>query len=137
MSIQAQVLNLLMTLQAERKLTYFFITHDLSVVRHFASRVAVMYMGAVVELADGDALFEDPRHPYTRLLLSAAPKLAGDGLAGGRSVGEPPDPVAPPSGCAFRTRCSEASARCADEAPALLRRGGARVACHAVAEGRI
>ncbi len=127
----------MMEAQAARGLTYFFITHDLSVVAHFASRVAVMYMGAVVELADGASLFSRPRHPYTQLLLSAAPKLSGEGLAGGRSVGEPPDPVNPPSGCAFRTRCPYADARCAAETPTLREAGPASVACHAVQEGRI
>lgn len=135
-SIQAQVLNLMVEAQAARGLTYFFITHDLSVVSHFATRVAVMYMGAVVELAPGEDLFATPRHPYTQLLLSAAPKLSGSGLAGGRSVGEPPDPVNPPSGCAFRTRCPLANARCASETPTLKDAGAASVACHAVEEGR-
>ena len=135
-SIQAQVLNLMMEAQAERGLTYFFITHDLSVVAHFATRVAVMYMGSVVELADGGALFEAPQHPYTQLLLAAAPKLSGAGLASGRAVGEPPDPTNPPSGCAFRTRCPLANSRCAAEAPQLRPTNGVEVACHAVEEGR-
>ena len=136
-SIQAQVLNLLAEARRERKLTYFFITHDLSVVEHFGDRVAVMYLGAVVELAPVAEIFARPRHPYTQLLLSAIPRLEGGAFARKRTLGEPPDPIKPPSGCAFRTRCPLANDRCARERPALRPVGGdGFAACHAVEENR-
>ncbi|OTF01952.1 ABC transporter ATP-binding protein [Halorubrum sp. SD683] len=107
-SIQAQVLNTMRELQDEFNLTYLFISHDLSVIRHISDRVAVMYLGRIVELAEKEELFEDPKHPYTRSLLSAIP-VPDPSQAGSRTIlqGDVPDPVDPPSGCRFRTRCPE------------------------------
>ncbi|MBU3259254.1 ATP-binding cassette domain-containing protein [Roseovarius sp. PS-C2] len=130
-SIQAQILNLLSDLQAERGLTYLFITHDLSVVEHFGSRVAVMYLGAVMELARADTIFDDPKHPYTRLLLDAIPKLEGGSFDKPRTPGELPDPVNPPPGCPFAPRCPMAEARCRSERPKLRTLdNGTQAACH-------
>jgi len=119
-SVQAQVLNLLLELQASLKLTYLFVAHDLSVVRHISDRVAVMYVGQLVELAPTDALFRRPRHPYTAALMRAVPvadprETSTDTILGG----EVPSPAAPPSGCYFHPRCRFADARCRTEAPAL------------------
>ncbi len=130
-SIQAQILNLLTDLQAERGLTYLFITHDLSVVEHFGSRVAVMYLGAVMELAEAETIFEAPKHPYTRLLLDAIPKLEGGSFDKPRTPGELPDPVNPPPGCPFAPRCPMAEARCRSERPKLRALdNGTQAACH-------
>lgn len=130
-SIQAQILNLLTDLQAERGLTYLFITHDLSVVEHFGSRVAVMYLGAVMELAEAETIFEAPKHPYTRLLLDAIPKLEGGSFDKPRTPGELPDPVNPPPGCPFAPRCPMAEARCRSERPKLRTLdNGTQAACH-------
>ncbi len=141
-SIRAQVLNLLEDLQAQLALTYLFIAHDLSVVRHIADRVAVMYLGSMVETAATDDLFERPAHPYTQALISAVP-VPDPKVERSRKrillTGEVPSPVNPPSGCRFRTRCpkfanelSEAERRrCIDEPPALVDRGqGHPTACH-------
>jgi len=135
-SIQAQILNLLRELQRELDLTIVFIAHDLSVVRHMCDRVAVMYLGRVVEEATSDALFSAPRHPYTQALLSAIP-LPQPGARARRVRalrGDPPSPVSPPAGCVFHPRCARAVAgTCDAQAPALARRpGGGRVACHLV-----
>jgi peptide/nickel transport system ATP-binding protein len=137
-SIQAQVLNLLMDAQETRNLTYLFITHDLAVVEHFGTRVAVMYLGRVCELAETKTLFAAPRHPYTQALLSAIPKLEDDRPNYIRLQGEVPTPVNLPSGCVFHGRCPYANERCRQEIPQLIATGGgAQVACHAVEEGRL
>jgi peptide/nickel transport system ATP-binding protein len=135
-SIQAQILNLMTKAREERGLTYLFITHDLSVVQHFGDRVAVMYLGQIVELAEVETLFDRPRHPYTRLLLDAIPKLEGGSFERERKPGELPNPIKPPPGCPFAPRCSLADKRCRAERPALLPAGPAQVACFAVEEGR-
>jgi len=119
-SIQAQVLNLLLELQARLKLTFLFVAHDLSVVRHIADRIAVMYVGQLVELARTDALFRRPQHPYTAALMRAVPAAdprvrSGDAILGG----EVSSPAAPPPGCYFNPRCRHAQPRCRVEAPAL------------------
>jgi peptide/nickel transport system ATP-binding protein len=135
-SIQAQILNLMTKAREERGLTYLFITHDLSVVQHFGDRVAVMYLGQIVELSDVEALFDHPRHPYTRLLLDAIPKLEGGSFDRERQPGELPNPIKPPPGCPFAPRCPLANNRCRSERPALRPAGPAMVACFAVEEGR-
>ncbi len=137
-SIQAQVLNLLMDAQAERSLTYLFITHDLSVVEHFGTRVAVMYLGTVCELAPTRTLFSAPRHPYTQALLSAIPRLDVGRSKHIKLSGEVPTPIDLPTGCVFHGRCRHADARCRESVPALTAcDGGTLVACHAVEEGRL
>jgi oligopeptide transport system ATP-binding protein len=132
-SIQAQILNLLADLKDQFGLTLIFISHNLSVVRHVSDRIMVLYLGRIVELASGDDLYDQPRHPYTRALLTAVPipdpKLARqrsiDGL-----VGEIPSPINPPSGCTFRTRCRYALPICAQQRPPLEDTGTRTVACH-------
>ena len=136
-SIQAQVLNLLMEAQEARNLTYMFITHDLSVVEHFGTRVAVMYLGTVCEVAKTADLFDTPKHPYTQALLSAIPRLDAKKRTHIKLDGEVPTPVNLPSGCVFHGRCPHANQRCKEEIPALRQVDGAGVACHAVEEGRI
>ena len=132
-SIQAQIVNLLQDLQAEFGLTYLFISHDLSVVRHIADRVAVMYLGIVAELAPTRSMFANPKHPYTRALLSSVP-IPKPRARRERIVltGDVPSPIDPPSGCPFRTRCPEAMDICAQLRPALLPNEDHLVACHAV-----
>jgi peptide/nickel transport system ATP-binding protein len=136
-SVQAQVLNIMKGLQRQRGLTYLFISHNLAVVRHVSDQVGVMYLGRLVELAPKHQLFSTPRHPYTRMLLDAIPKMHDTGHARTPVQGEVPNPLNPPTGCAFHPRCPLANARCSAERPVLLDFGGAQVACHAVEEGRI
>ncbi len=136
-SVQAQVLNIMKDLQRQQGLTYLFISHNLAVVRHVSDQVGVMYLGRLVELADQSMLFSRPQHPYTRMLLDAIPKMHDTGRARTPVQGEVPNPLNPPSGCAFHPRCPHANARCKAQRPDLLSFQGIRVACHAVEEGRI
>ncbi|MFE9258834.1 ABC transporter ATP-binding protein [Streptomyces sp. NPDC006879] len=139
-SIQAQVVNLLQDLQRERGIAFLFIAHDLAIVRHFSQRLAVMYLGKIVEVGDRDSIYNRPRHPYTHALLSAVPEavLTDEEEPGGRErirlAGDVPSPVNPPSGCRFRTRCWKAQDKCASEEPPLVQIGGNReghlTACH-------
>jgi len=136
-SIQAQILNLLDDLQAELGLSYLFIAHDLSVVRHVSDRVAVMYLGQIMEVAPSESLYASARHPYTRALLSATPVSDPDERREHPEVilsGDPPSPLSPPTGCRFHPRCPRAQARCATEIPSLLPRhadgSGHLAACH-------
>ncbi len=135
-SIQAQIINLLIDLREKLALTYLFIAHDLAVVRHISHEVAVMYLGRIVEHAETGALFDDPRHPYTKALLSAIP-VPDPKIERTRKrltlVGEVPSPINPPSGCTFHTRCPDAVDRCKVEVPALVDKGGGHlVSCHLV-----
>ena len=136
-SVQAQVLNLMKGLQRDLGLTYLFISHNLAVVRHIADRVGVMYLGRLAELAPKAALFSTPLHPYTRMLLEAIPDLEKTGTARVAVAGEVPNPLNPPSGCAFHPRCPHANARCKAERPEMKPHGVSLVACHAVEEGRL
>jgi oligopeptide transport system ATP-binding protein len=131
-SIQAQVINLLAQLQEQMNLSYLFIAHDLSVVEHISDRVAVMYLGRIVELADSDELYANPLHPYSRALLSAVPVPDPDARRSRILLqGEPPSPLSPPAGCSFHPRCAARKAVCAEIEPALLDVGGGHlVACH-------
>ncbi|MBN8930243.1 MAG: peptide ABC transporter substrate-binding protein [Rhodospirillales bacterium 69-11] len=131
-SIQAQVINLLMDLQRESRLSYLFISHNLAVVEHIAHRVAVMYLGRIVEYADKTTLFTQPLHPYTEALLAAVPMPDPTLKRQKRHVGgDVPSPISPPSGCHFHPRCPYAEARCRVEAPVLREvAGGHQVACH-------
>jgi peptide/nickel transport system ATP-binding protein len=127
-SVQAQILNLMRDLQDKFGLTYLFISHNLAVVRHMASRIGVMYLGRIVEIADGRELFSHPRMPYTRMLLGAVPDLAMSGRQRIPVKGEIPNPIDPPKGCAFNPRCPLAFDLCRKETPELID----GVACHAV-----
>ncbi|KAE9627247.1 ATP-binding cassette domain-containing protein [Parasedimentitalea maritima] len=137
-SIQAQVLNLMLEAKDQRGLTYLFITHDLSVVQHFGTKVAVLYLGSVCELSDTATLFENPKHPYTRALLSAVPQLKDDHPNHIRLRGEIPTPINMPKGCPFESRCAHANSRCSAEQPRPIQQpDGSLVACHAVEEERL
>ncbi|RKN47295.1 ABC transporter ATP-binding protein [Streptomyces hoynatensis] len=147
-SIQAQVVNLLQRVQRERGIAFLFIAHDLAVVRHFSQRIAVMYLGKIVEVGDREAIYTRPRHPYTHALLSAVPEVEhaaapGEAPAAPRErirlQGDVPSPTDPPSGCRFRTRCWKAQEKCAAEEPPLIRiegnAPGHLSACHFPEEG--
>ncbi len=137
-SIQAQILNLLMEAQEKRGLTYMLITHDLSIVQHISTSVAVMYLGKICELAPTKELFESPRHPYTQALLSAVPEIGRKKTEHVKLKGEVPTPINLPSGCVFHGRCLYVNDRCIDEPPRLIRLdSGTQVACHGVEDGRL
>ena len=131
--MQAQILNLMKDLQKDFGLTYVFISHNLQVVRHMANDIGVLYLGRLAEVAEAGALFDAPKHPYTRMLLDAVPDIEMTGRRRKQVEGEIPSPIDPPSGCAFHPRCPFANDRCKRDVPQVL--GG--VACHAVQEGRI
>ena len=135
-SVQAQVLNIMKDLQRKQGLTYLFISHNLAVVRHVSDHVGVMYLGRLVEVADKHTLFSAPKHPYTKMLLDAIPKMHDTGRARTPVQGEVPNPLNPPKGCAFNPRCPLVNDRCKTERPVLTSIGGIKVACHAVQEGR-
>ncbi|BBB92650.1 MAG TPA: ATP-binding cassette domain-containing protein [Methylomusa anaerophila] len=134
-SIQAQVVNLLQELQEQFGLTYLFIAHDLSMVKHISRRVAVMYLGSLVELADCDELYKKPQHPYTQALLSAIP-IPDPAVELDRKriilEGDVPSPINPPSGCKFRTRCRYVMPKCSEEIPQLISQNEHHVACHLI-----
>ena len=129
-SVQAQVLNLMSDLKDEFGLTYLFISHDLTVVQHMADRIGVLYLGRLVEEAAPAELFDDAKHPYTQMLLAAAPKMDGFGREIDPPQGEIPDPINPPSGCAFHPRCPLATDICKSDRPAMRVVRDARIACH-------
>ena len=132
-SVQAQILNLMRDLQQQFGLTYLFISHNLAVVRHMATRIGVMYLGRLVEVSEGKQLFSNPRHPYTRMLLDAVPDLAMTDKSREGVKGEIPNPISPPSGCTFHPRCPLVFERCRVENPPVID----GVACHAVNAGRV
>ena len=133
-SIQAQVLNLLMDLQDEMGLTYLFISHDLNVVSHIADQIMVMYLGQIVEYGGREEIFNNPQHPYTRALIDSSPSLQGDDLGDGMIQGEMPSPFHPPSGCAFHKRCPLAFGDCSVSRPSLEFKAGREVACFGVSK---
>jgi peptide/nickel transport system ATP-binding protein len=136
-SVQAQILNLMKDLQREHGLTYLFISHNLAVVSHISTRVGVMYLGRIVEIADTKTLFNRPLHPYTRMLESAIPDIEMSGKARIPVAGEVPNPLNPPTGCTFNPRCPHAREKCKVEVPPLAEFEGARVACHGIHDGWI
>ncbi len=129
-SVQAQVLNLLLDLQQQKGLSYLFISHDLGVVRFLAHRVAVMYLGKIVEIASRDEIFKNPLHPYTRLLLRSTPKLGHTDSTEVVDATELPSPLNPPSGCSFHTRCPYMTEMCKQQVPELRQVSKTQVACH-------
>ena len=129
-SVQAQVLNLMSDLKDDFGLTYVLISHDLTVVRHMADRIGVLYLGRLVEEAESEDLFNSPKHPYTQMLLAAAPQMDGFGREVQPPEGEIPDPINPPSGCAFHPRCPIAQDICRKKRPDMRQLNGIRVACH-------
>jgi len=136
-SVQAQILNLMKDLQRAHGLTYLFISHNLAVVSHISNRVGVMYLGRIVEIAETKTLFNRPLHPYTQMLQSAIPDIKMSGKARTPVAGEVPNPLNPPTGCAFHPRCPFANERCKAERPELKNYSGTLAACHGVEEGRI
>ena len=136
-SVQAQVLNLMSDLKDEHGLTYLFISHDLTVVRHMADTIGVLYLGRLVEEAPPDALFTAPAHPYTAMLIDAAPRLDAFGREVTPPEGEIPDPIDPPKGCAYHPRCPLATEQCRRDRPPLAPFGAGRVACHHAGEIRL
>jgi peptide/nickel transport system ATP-binding protein len=136
-SVQAQILNLMMDLQRRLQLTYLFISHNLAVVYHISTRVGVMYLGRLVEQAPTETLFRRPKHPYTRMLLDTIPDLEMTGRQRAPVAGEVPSPINPPSGCTFHPRCPFANERCRAERPKSLPSEDGLVACHAIEEKRI
>ena len=136
-SVQAQILNLMRRLQDDCGLTYLFISHDMSVVRHMSDQIAVMYLGRIVEQAATETLFADPKHPYTRLLLETIPNVHAPRRRRQVQTGEVPSPMAPPPGCTFHPRCPLADGRCKIERPEMQAQpDGSRVACHRVEEAK-
>jgi oligopeptide/dipeptide ABC transporter ATP-binding protein len=130
-SIQAQVLNLFMDLQDELKLTYIFIAHDLGVVRYVSDRIAVMYLGKIVELAPAEDLYQSPAHPYTKALLSANPRMGNeDAVERIILTGDIPNPINQPDGCAFNPRCPKVQEICRTTSPQLVQLGNRQVSCH-------
>ena len=129
-SVQAQILNLMVRLQAEFGLTYLFISHNLSVVRHMSDRLAIMYLGRIVEQGPAEDIFHNPRHPYTRLLLDTIPDVERPNRARKPMSGEIPSPIAPPGGCAFHPRCASAQALCSQTRPDPRMIENVAVACH-------
>lgn len=130
-SVQSQIMNLLMDLKEREHLTYLFISHDLGVIRYISDRIGVMYLGKIVELSRCDALFRQPLHPYTKVLLSAIPSVDSKHLTPRELIGEPPSPSNPPSGCRFHTRCPYCEDICTEQEPKLSEvESGHQVACH-------
>lgn len=136
-SVQAQILNLMKDLQKDAGLTYLFISHNLAVVYHLSDMIGVMYLGRLCEISSAKDLFNSPQHPYTRLLLETIPDLEMTGRAREPVGGEVPNPITPPSGCAFHPRCPFANERCKSEMPELKESSGHMVACHGAEEGRL
>jgi peptide/nickel transport system ATP-binding protein len=136
-SVQAQILNLMVDLQREHGLTYLFISHNLAVVSHISTRVGVMYLGRIVEIADTKTLFGRPLHPYTMMLQSAIPDITMSGKPRTPVAGEVPNPLDPPPGCTFNPRCPHARDKCREVRPELLPFDGANVACHGIHDGWI
>ncbi len=131
-SVQAQILNLMRQLQAEFGLTYLFISHNLAVVRHMSDEIAIMYLGRFVETGPAEAIFSDPRHPYTRLLIETIPDIESPNRERRQISGEVASPIDPPSGCPFHPRCQRAESRCRETRPVLLGSLVRKVACHVV-----